>query len=158
MDTLRGTTLMSSPYLLLSLLLPRAVPCLLAVAALVQVLPVLAAFDARWLSSLYGLPPLEPMATLLLRHRAVLLALVGVALGAGALSPSLRPLALGLGLVSKVSFLVLAAGASPLSPLVTRVARVDAVTATLLVLAALAHGASPGVSPRTTAARYGALP
>lgn len=126
------------------ILLQHATPWLIGVAALVQLLPVLAAFDARWLGKLYGLPALDAMTTLLLRHRAVLLGLVGMALAAGALSPKLRSLSLVLGLVSKLSFLVLAARAPPLTPLVARVARVDVVTASLLVLAALAHGLSAG--------------
>jgi hypothetical protein len=111
---------------------------LLVIAAVVQLLPAAAAFSPSLLNDLYGAVPADATGLLLLRHRAVLLGLVGLLLLAGAASEPLRIPAIALGLLSKVSFLVLFASAAASNPHTARVARADLVTASLLVVALIA--------------------
>lgn len=82
---------------------------------------------------MYGIPEPEPATALLLRHRAVLLALVGAVLMIGALSDQVRVLALVVGLISTTSYVLLARDA-PSRELRT-VLRVGLVLIGLLVLA-----------------------
>jgi hypothetical protein len=110
---------------------------LVAAAALVQLLPAAAAFHPPLLPRLYGLAPQGPTEELLLRHRAVLLGLVGLALLAGLRAERLLPTAIAFGLLSKLSYLALYAVTRGPTAEVARVARVDAVTSALLVLAAV---------------------
>lgn len=107
------------------------------IAAAVQLLPMAAAFDPPLLERLYGVQPADETSLLLLRHRAVLLGLVGIGLVAGLIWRRILSAALALGLASKLSYLWLFAGTRAPTPEVTRVASVDLVTASLLALAAL---------------------
>lgn len=107
------------------------------IAAAVQLLPMAAAFDPPLLERLYGVQPADETSLLLLRHRAVLLGLVGIGLVAGLIWRRILSAALALGLASKLSYLSLFAGTRAPTPEVTRVASVDLVTASLLALAAL---------------------
>jgi hypothetical protein len=80
---------------------------------------------------------------LLMRHRAVLFALLGAFLIYAAITPAYRSLALGAGLVSVVSFLLLAepwvtSGIASL-PAIQRVAQADVVALICLVLGGLVH-------------------
>ncbi|MBL8949269.1 MAG: phosphopantetheine adenylyltransferase [Myxococcaceae bacterium] len=110
------------------------VPALVVVASLVQ-FPPLAGLSTAALPKLYGIAPPDPTLALLLRHRAVLLGLVGAVLIAGAVHPAWLPLALAVGLTSKLSYLALFALTKERNAHVTRVARVDAVSSALLVVA-----------------------
>lgn len=108
----------------------------LAIAAVVQLIPLVGLRGAPQLQKLYGVEFTDPQLVLLMRHRAVLLALVGVALIAAIFVPEWRAPAIGLGLLSKISFLVIVAISKP-NAAIARVAKVDAVTAVLLVVAAV---------------------
>jgi hypothetical protein len=108
----------------------------LAIAAFVQLIPLVGVSGAPALQRLYGVELTDPKVVLLLRQRAVLLALVGVALIAAIFVPEWRAPAIALGLLSKLSFLLIVATSKP-NALIARVAKVDAVTAVLLVVAAV---------------------
>lgn len=108
----------------------------LLIAGVVQLVPLIGLSGTRGLHRLYGVEVTEPQLVLLFRHRAVLLALVGVALLAAIGVPEWRAPAIGLGLLSKLSFLAIAATSGP-NALIARVAKIDAVTAVLLIVAAV---------------------
>ena len=101
----------------------------------VHVAPGVALVLPDRLGSLYGLGRLEPTEVVLLRHRALLLALLGAALLGAVARPALRRPALAATLASDVVFIGLAATTES-STEVTRVALVDGVLLPL-VLAAL---------------------
>jgi hypothetical protein len=107
------------------------------IAAVAQLVPMAAAFHPPLLERLYGIRLPDESTLLLLRHRAVLLGLVGLGLLAGLVSRPILPGAIALGLASKLSYLLLVAGAHAPTPELGRVARVDLVTAPLLCLGAL---------------------
>ncbi|XXF75355.1 hypothetical protein P2318_20040 [Myxococcaceae bacterium GXIMD 01537] len=110
-------------------------------AAAVQVLPVIAAVNPALLQPLYGVTPSDKTTVLLLRHRAVLLGLVGVALFAGAAVERWRAPALVLALASKLSYVILWATSTSATQETSKVGRIDVLTASaLLVASALLWG------------------
>ena len=117
----------------------RVVATLLFAVGLLYVLPGALAFDPGASLRLYGIALAGEELIVLMRHRAVLLALVGGLLLVAAFRPSLRGTAIAVALVSKLSFVLLFLLAPVLHPALTRVAAADAVSIVLL-LAALALG------------------
>ncbi len=113
---------------------------LLAAAAIVQLLPMVGVLGPALLAKLYGVATVDPTHLLLLRHRAVLLGLVGLALCAAVGSAALRPAMVAFALVSKVSFIALYLATPGVTPEARRVAHVDMVSAACVALAALALG------------------
>jgi hypothetical protein len=69
-------------------------------AGVVNLLPAIGAFSAGRLQSLYGVVIEDPNLAILMRHRAVLFAIVGALLVASAFHPALRPVAFAAGFVS----------------------------------------------------------
>jgi hypothetical protein len=78
----------------------------------------------------------DPNLRILLQHRAVLFGLLGALLIAAAARPELRAVALIGGLVSTVTFLVIAWGVGGYNPQVGRVVTADIVAVALLLVAA----------------------
>jgi len=93
---------------------------------------------------LYGLPVEEPNLELLMRHRAVLFGLLAAGLAWAAWHPPLHRPALVAGLVSVVSFLLLARVVGPLNTALMGVVRADLVALGLLLAAAAVHVLRPG--------------
>jgi hypothetical protein len=109
----------------------------LALVGLVTMFPAIAAVVPGQLVGLYGIaPPTDPTA-ILLRHRQVLLGLLGAALLYAAADPRLRSPVIAAALVSKLAFIGLALGAPVSTGEITRVALVDVVAVLLLVVAAV---------------------
>ena len=106
----------------------------LVTAGAVQVAPGVALVLPDRLRNLYGLGRLESTEVVLLRHRALLLALLGVALLRAVARPALRRPALAATLASNVVFIGLAATTDS-SAEVARVAVVDGVLLPLVVAA-----------------------
>ena len=115
-----------------------AVIVILLAAGLVHLLPVVGVLGGSRLQALYGVAVDDPAVNLLLRHRAVLFALVGATLIAAAAWPPARLIGIVVGLVSLGSFLLLAGLTGPTTPALARVFRIDAVLLPLLVLALVA--------------------
>lgn len=111
---------------------------ILLAAGLVHLLPVAGVLGGSRLQALYGVAVDDPAVALLLRHRAVLFALVGAALIAAAAWPPARVAGACVGVVSLGSFLLLAWLTGPTTPALARVFRIDAVLLPLLVLALVA--------------------
>jgi uncharacterized membrane protein len=91
---------------------------------------------AGQLTRLYGVAADDPNAVILLQHRALLFGLLGVLLITAAFRPELRAVALVAGLVSTVSFLVIALGVGGYNAQVARVVVADVLAVVLLLLAA----------------------
>ena len=106
----------------------------LAVAA-VNLVPGGVAFAPERAVDLYGIAPLEGDALLLLmRHRALLLAIVGVLLAVAAFVRSWRVPATTAGLLSMGSFIALYIMVPAAMPKLAKVAFIDAVAMVLLVV------------------------
>jgi len=123
----------------------------LVVVGIIHLLPVSGVLGAERLMSLYGVSLGEPGLVLLMRHRAILFALLGLFLVFAAFKPALQPLAFAAGFVSVVSFLWLAWPAGSQSAEIRRVFLADVVALVCLVLGAAAfaymrrEGRLPGV-------------
>ena len=103
------------------------VSAMLFVVGIIHLLPLSGVLGVDQLASLYGVTVAEPNSALLLRHRAVLVGVLGVFLIAAAFRSSLQRAAFAAGLASVVSFLWLAWPVSILNTQLTRVFYVDVV-------------------------------
>ncbi len=106
---------------------------------LVNFYPVIGVFGPQQLQRLYGVAALEPDTVLLLRHRALLFALVGGLLIAAAFKPALRNFATAVGLASMLSFALLALPLAEHGEAVRRVFWADVVASGALLLGWLQH-------------------
>lgn len=77
---------------------------LIAVAGVINLLPVVGVASASRLSELYGVAIVTPDLEILMRHRAVVLGTTGLLLLASAIRPGLRPVAAAVGFTSMLSF------------------------------------------------------
>lgn len=84
------------------------ISAMLIVAAVIHLLPLAGALGNERLSALYGLPFDNPNLSILMRHRAVLLGMFGLLFLIAAFRQALQPLAFVTGLITVVSFLLLA--------------------------------------------------
>ena len=102
-------------------------------------LPTLAGvLGAGPLARLYGLDIAEPNLAILMRHRAVILGMLGLFFIAAAFRPAWQPLAVVLGLTSVASFLVLAGTVGGYNSLIARVVYADWAALACLVAAGAA--------------------
>jgi hypothetical protein len=99
----------------------------LIVVGLIHLLPLPGVLGADKLSALYGIPVSEPNLAILMRHRAVLFGLLGVALIVAAFKPAWQPAALAAGWVSVVAFLALAWSTGSYNAQVGRVVIADVI-------------------------------
>ena len=124
-------------------MLNRITIACLALAGIIHLLPLPGALGAGQLHRLYGVAVDDPNAVILLQHRALLFGLLGVLLIAAAFRPELRVVALVAGLVSTVSFLVIAWSVGGYKAQVSRVVLADVLAVVLLVLAAIVQRFEP---------------
>lgn len=117
----------------------KVVPAILIVVAVIHALPIAGVLGAGKLSQLYGINIDDPNLVLLLRHRAVLFGLLSAFLAYAAVRPDLQGIALVAGLVSVVSFLLLAPPTGSLTPGIVTVVRADWVALVLLLAGAAVH-------------------
>lgn len=110
---------------------------LLLLAAAVNLIPVAGALSTSRLEGLYGVVVQDPNLEVLMRHRAVLFAIVAGLLAVAAFHPPLRALAIAAGLISMLSFVAIAGLVGEYNPLLRRVLLVDVVASLALVAAGL---------------------
>ncbi|MEM6514203.1 MAG: phosphopantetheine adenylyltransferase [Pseudomonadota bacterium] len=108
---------------------------LLLIVGVIHLLPVIGVLGTERLIALYGIPISDPNLEVLMRHRAVLFALLGGFLVYAAFTPALQMLAVIAGLVSVVSFIALAQPVDSINAALLRVVRADLVALVSLVIA-----------------------
>jgi hypothetical protein len=74
---------------------------------LIHLLPGLGVFGGERLLTLYGISPDEPNLQILLRHRAVLFAMLGAGLAWSIFMPAWRPVMIAASMISMVTFLII---------------------------------------------------
>jgi len=109
------------------------------VAAIIHLMPLSGVLGSERLFALYGLSFDEPNLAILMRHRAVLLGMLGVFFLAAAFRPALQPLAFITGFLSVVPFLWLAWSTGGYNAQVGRVVTADVVVLVCLVIGSAAH-------------------
>lgn len=105
----------------------------LLLAALIHLAPAIGVLSAQKLHALYGVNP-DATTILLLRHRALLFAVIGSGLLVAVFVPGWRVAASAVALLCMLSFIVLAAGA-PHGVAIQRVVRIDIAVSAVLGIA-----------------------
>jgi hypothetical protein len=117
----------------------KLISAMLVIAGVIHVLPLAGVLGSERLASLYGLDFSESNLAILMRHRAVLLGLVGVLLIHAAFKPGQQPVAFAVGFASVISFLWLAWSTGGYNPLVAKVVAADVVALACLLVGAVAY-------------------
>ncbi len=115
-------------------MLDKIIAGLLVMVGLINLLPLIVFFDVTRTVKLYGVPIEGESLTILMRHRGVLLSLVGITLIAAAFKSDYRMLAIALAFISKVTFVFLTFSSANYSPEVKQVALIDVGSIFLLLL------------------------
>lgn len=114
------------------------VVCLLG-ASIIHLLPIIGVLGSGQLASLYGVAFNDPNVLLLMRHRAVLFGLLGLAILWSAVYPPIRSIVIFAGLASAISFVLLAMLDLNYNQQISKVIKADVVAITLLLIAAVLH-------------------
>ncbi len=114
----------------------RLISASLLLAGAIHIAPVAGVMGSAELTGLYGLDFSDPNLAILMRHRAILFGMLGVLLVAAAFRQSLQPLACGAGLVSVLSFLLIAWTTGGYNPLIGTIVFADLIALGALVVAA----------------------
>ncbi len=117
----------------------KLVSGILLIVGVINILPIVVFFDATKTAKLYGLPLEGESLTILMRHRGVLLSLVGIALIVAAFKTDYRILAIALALISKFAFIFLTFTSANYPPDIKQVALIDVGAIVLLFLALGLH-------------------
>jgi len=115
------------------------ISAMLIVAAIIHLMPLSGVLGSERLFALYGLSIDEPNLAILMRHRAVLLGMLGVFFLVAAFQPALQPLAFIAGFISVVPFLWLAWSTGGYNSQVGRVVTADVVVLVSLVIGSAAY-------------------
>ena len=108
---------------------------LLLIVSVIHLLPVLGVLGSDSLTRLYGVSTSDSNTEILLRHRAVLFAIIGLFLLLSVFKSDYQPIAICMGLISVASFLLLTWLIDGLNSEISRVAKVDWVALVLLIVA-----------------------
>ncbi|NNF00985.1 MAG: hypothetical protein HKN25_18355 [Pyrinomonadaceae bacterium] len=106
-------------------MLEKAASAILILVGLVNIAPVIVFFFPGQTKKLYGLPIEGENLMILMRHRGVLLALVGLALIYAAFKPEFRMAAIIAAFISKIVFIFLTFTSTGYSPEIRQVALID---------------------------------
>ena len=109
---------------------------MLVIAGIMHFLPLAGVLGASHLASLYGVKIEDSNLLILMRHRAVLFALLGAFLTYAAFKPSFHAVAILGGLVSAAAFLWLALTTSDYNASMTKVVYADIIAIVCLLIAA----------------------
>jgi uncharacterized BrkB/YihY/UPF0761 family membrane protein len=112
---------------------------MLIVAGIIHVLPLAGVLGPERLAALYGLDFSEPNLAILMRHRAVVIGLLGVFLLYAACRPSQQPVAFVAGLISAAAFLGLAWATGGYNSLMAKVVAADVVALACLIIGAATY-------------------
>jgi hypothetical protein len=115
-------------------MLDKIISGILLLVGIINLVPVIVFFDVTKTAKLYGVPVEGESLTILMRHRGVLLGIVGLALISAAFKPEYRILAIGLALISKFAFLFLTFAGQNYTPEIKQVALIDVGAIILLVV------------------------
>lgn len=111
------------------------VSLLLLVVSFIHLLPVTGVLGSDSINRLYGVTASDSNTEILLRHRAVLFAIVGLFLLLSVFKSDYQPLGILIGLVSVASFILLAWSAEGLNAEMSRVVKIDWIALLLLIVA-----------------------
>lgn len=117
-------------------MLDKIIFVILLIVGIINLLPLIVFFDFTKTVKLYGVPIEGESLIILMRHRGVLLSLVGITLIISVFKADYRILAIAVALISKIAFIFLTFTADNYTSEIKQVALID-VGAILLLLLAL---------------------
>ena len=112
---------------------------ILFILAVIHLLPVAGVLGSDSLTRLYGISVSDSNTQILLRHRAVLFAIIGLFLLLSVFKSEYQPIAICMGLISVASFLLLTWLIDGLNSEISRVAKVDWIALVLLIVAGVVN-------------------
>ncbi|PKM30882.1 MAG: phosphopantetheine adenylyltransferase [Gammaproteobacteria bacterium HGW-Gammaproteobacteria-11] len=115
----------------------KIIGALLILVGIIHLLPVTGVMGVDRLTTLYGISFGDPNLEILMRHRALLFGLLGVLLIYAAFQPTLQWLAIVAGMISVVSFIVLALAVGDYNLSLRKVVIADIVAIVALLAAGL---------------------
>jgi hypothetical protein len=130
-------------------MITKSISLILVLVGIIHLLPVTGVFGIERLAKLYGVFIADANMELLMRHRAMLFAIVGGLLIFAAFKPAIQMLAIVFGLISVASFIVLAMPFEPINAQLVRVAKIDIAALILLLVAAGLLGLNPSNPVKT---------
>ena len=107
---------------------------ILVIVGIINIFPIIVFFDSTKTAKLYGVPIEGESLIILMRHRGVLLSLVGLFLIFAAFKPEFRIFAIAVALISKLAFIFLTFTASNYTSEVRQVALIDVGAIVLLLV------------------------
>ncbi|MEO1037435.1 MAG: phosphopantetheine adenylyltransferase [Pseudomonadota bacterium] len=116
---------------------------LLLGVAIIHLLPAVGVLSVERLRTLYGIGVDDPNLEILLRHRAVLFGLLGVAIAGAAFVRPWQGYAIAAALISVVSFLIVAFAVGDYNDAIGRVVTADVVALGALLVAGLVRAFTP---------------
>lgn len=117
----------------------KIISIILFLVGIINILPLVVFFDSTKSLKLYGIPLEGESLIILMRHRGVLLSLIGLALIFAAFKPELRLFAIAVALISKLAFIFLTFTAANQTGEVRQVALIDVGAIVLLIVALGIH-------------------
>jgi hypothetical protein len=109
---------------------------LLVMIGVLTASPIMTAFNPNGITALYGVALKNDAVLLLVRHRQILLGLLGATLVCGAFWGSLRMMAITINVLSKSAFLGFSLTTPTLTPGLQRIVYFDVVAIVLLLMSA----------------------
>lgn len=116
---------------------------ILVVIGVITASPIITALNPNGITSLYNVTFEDDAVLLLVRHRQVMLGVLGAALVYGAFFYHLRMMVITAAVVSKLAFIGLCITTSDLTQGIRRVIYFDAISIVLLLIAAVIFWRSP---------------
>lgn len=110
---------------------------LIGIAGVINFVPIVGVVSPRKLETLYGIDMSDPNLEILMRHRAVLFGLIGGFMIYAALTSTLLVWAIGAGLISMISFIILAKTAKARSSHIKKIVNADIIGILCLTVAAM---------------------
>jgi len=117
-------------------MLDKIASIILVIVGIINILPIMVFFSPSQTKKLYGLTLEGETLTLLMRHRGVLLSIVGIALIVAAFKADYRVFAISLAFISKITFIFLVWTSTNYATQLKQVALID-VGAMVLLIAVL---------------------
>jgi len=111
----------------------------LMIVAIIHILPLFGAQGNNALNKMYGLVIEESNISILMRHRAILFGIVAMILIYAIFFPMYRPMAILIGFVSVISFLILAWSVGGINDPLKRVVIADLIALISLIIATSAY-------------------
>ncbi len=111
------------------------VSSILFILAVIHLLPVVGVLGSDSLTRLYGITVSDSNTEILLRHRAVLFAIIGLFLLLSVFKSEYQPIAICIGLISVASFLLLTWSTEGLNSEISWVVKVDWLALVLFIVA-----------------------